>query len=362
MRISTRSAALALAAAALVFLATIAACTSGDDEEESGPTEDAPAASQTAASQPTPGGDQGCNPGDGPPAEGEGPDELSGKIAYVRLVFGCQPDIYIMDANGDNATALTDDPALDDESDLSPDGTKITFFSGRGGTASIYVMNADGTDLQPITSGAGGDTSPRWSPDGSLIGFSRSGSIAVMKPDGSDVRVLMEAQAAGESEPCRAGSFVGGWAPDGQSIVYYSAIIRSGGQNSFWICTVNLDGGPPEVLVADPADKLHAEPHWSPDGRYIVFRDDRDGNCTLGSTTCNYDVFTLDLETGAITNVTNHPSLDIEPTWSPDSQWIVFASNRDDPNFDLYVVHPDGTGLQRILSDPDSKDSYPSWR
>jgi Tol biopolymer transport system component len=70
----------------------------------------------------------------------------------------------------------------------------------------------------------------------------------------------------------------------------------------------------------------------------------------------------LDLESGQQTNVTNHPSLDIEPAWSPDSQWIVFASNREDPNFDLYIIRPDGTGLTRLLNDGDSKDSYPSWR
>jgi TolB protein len=360
MRISTQRAALASAAAALAFMAVLlSACNGGDSEEDAG---ESPAASTQAATGATPAATENCNPGDGPPAEGEGSDELSGRISYVRLVFGCQPDIYIMDANGDDSTALTTDPLLDDESDLSPDRTKVVFFSGRSGTAQIYVMNADGSGLQAITTGSGGDTSPRWSPDGSKIAFSRSGSIAIMNPDGSNIQILMEAQPASEAEPCRAGSFVGGWSPDGQSIVYYSAIIRAGGENTFWICTVNLDAAPPVLLVGEPVDKLHAEPYWSPDGRYIVFRDDRDGNCSLGGGSCNYDIYVLDLETGEQTNVTKHPSLDIEPAWSPDSEWIIFASNRDDPNFDLYVVRPDGTGLQRILNDPDSKDSYPSWR
>ena len=330
----------------LLGLALLSAC-SDDDETPPGQT---PAATDN------------CIPGDGPPTEGEGSDELTGRIAYVRLVFGCSPDIYIMDANGDNARQLTDDPALDDEADLSPDGSKVAFFSGRGGSAQIYVGNVDGSGLKAITPVGSGDTSPRWSSDGSKIAFSRSGSIAVMNPDGSDVRIIMEAQSSGEAEPCRAGSFVGGWSPDGQRIVYYAAIVRPDGNNSFWICAVNVDGSPPEVLVSEPADRLHAEPYWSPDGRYIVFRDDRDGNCAQTGETCNYEIYVLDLETGEQTNVTNHPSVDIEPAWSPDGEWIIFASNRDDPNFDLYVIHPDGTGLQRVLADPNSKDSYPSWR
>ncbi len=361
MRTKLRSAALATAAAFLL-IALAAAC--NDDDGESNPDGTTPAGGTTAATAgPTqPGGTSNCVPGDGPPAEGEGPAELQGKITYVRLVFGCQPDVYMMDANGDNAHALTDDPGLDDEADLSPDETKVAFFSGRTGAALIYVMNADGSDLHAITSGSGGDTSPRWSPDGTKIAFSRSGNIALMNADGSDVRVLMEAQPAMDAEPCRAGSFVGGWSPDGQKIVFYSAVIRSGGMNTFWICTVNVDGSAPELLVADPVDKLHAEPYWSADGRYIAFRDDRDGECNSGGGQCNYEIYVLDLQTGQQTNVTNHPSLDIEPAWSPDGEWLIFASNREDPNFDLYVVHPDGTGLQRVLNDPDSKDSYPSWR
>jgi TolB protein len=360
MSIPLKSAALASAAAALAFLAVIAsACNDSDDDN---PDASSPTTTQATPSGQTPEATDNCIPGDGPPEQGEGPDELSGRISYVRLVFGCQPDVYIMDANGDNATALTTDLALDDESDLSPDGSKVVFFTGRGGAAQIYVIDSDGGNLTPITTGATGDTSPRWSPDGAKIAFSRSGAIAVMNADGTDVKILMTPQPSGEAEPCRAGSFVGSWSPDGRRIVYYSAIIRSGGENTFWVCAVNIDGSPPEVLVSEPANKLHAEPYWSPDGRYIAFRDDRDGNCSLGGTDCNYDIFILDLETREETNITKHPSLDIEPAWSPDGDWIIFASNRDDPNFDLYVIHPDGTGLQRILADPDSKDSYPSWR
>ena len=42
-----------------------------------------------------------------------------------------------------------------------------------------------------------------------------------------------------------------------------------------------------------------------------------------------------------------------EMTWSPDGEWIVLQraygySDSGDPASDLWVVHPDGTGLRRV--------------
>lgn len=345
----------ALAAAVLALGALALACGGGGDDEAT------PASTTSVVTDATPGNT--CEPGDGPPSVGEGPDDLVGTITYVRLVLGCAPDVFIMDANGDNARALADDPALDDEADLSPDGTRVVFFSGRSGSARIYTIGTDGSDLQELTQGSGGDTSPRWSPDGTEIAFSHGGNIVVMNADGTDVRTVMQSVSASTGEACRVGSIVGDWSPDGALILYYAAIILTGG-NTFWICTVDVDTGEVEVLVSEPVGGLHAEPHWSPDGSKIAFRDDRETleACSTTGGGCNYEIFILDLETGEETNITNNPAFDIEPVWSPDGEWIVFASNRDDPKFDLYIMRPDGSELQRILNDPGSKDSYPSWR
>lgn len=358
-RIGLTSIIVAVAVIALVALAI--AC--GGDGDGSSTDGSPPAGTGTATPTQPPGTAlDSCDPGDGPPSAGAGA-ELEGTISYVRLVFGCNPDVYIMDANGDNARPLVENVALDDESDLSPDGTKVVFFSTREGNAFLYTVNVDGTDLEQITEGGGGDVSPRWSPDGTKISFSRSGTLYVIDAEGGNETLVMQSESAADAAPCRAGAFVGGWSPTGESLVYYSAILAPEG-NRFWVCSVGIDGSEPEVLVSEPETALHAEPHWSPDGTKIAFRDDRDSppSCGTSSVGCDYDIFVLDLETGEETNVTDFPGLDIEPVWSPDGEWILFASNRDDPNFDLYVIRPDGSDLQLVLSDPQSKDSYPSWR
>jgi Tol biopolymer transport system component len=45
--------------------------------------------------------------------------------------------------------------------------------------------------------------------------------------------------------------------------------------------------------------------------------------------------------------LTTDLAADTQPEWSPDGEWIAFLSDRSG-HVDLYVVHPDGTGLRRL--------------
>jgi Tol biopolymer transport system component len=49
--------------------------------------------------------------------------------------------------------------------------------------------------------------------------------------------------------------------------------------------------------------------------------------------------------------LTQSGSLDYNPSWSPKGDWIVFTSERAG-SADLYRIHPDGSGLERLTNDP----------
>ena len=74
-----------------------------------------------------------------------------------------------MNADGSEATKLTDHPESDGYPAWSPDGNHIAFVSGRDGNGEIYVMNSDGSGITRLTDNPASDEHPSWSPPGAMI-------------------------------------------------------------------------------------------------------------------------------------------------------------------------------------------------
>jgi len=94
------------------------------------------------------------------------------------------------------------------------------------------------------------------------------------------------------------------------------------------------------------------DPSISPDGTKIAFSSHRSGY---------WDLYTLDLLTGEISQLTSTPEYDGSPTWSPDSQWIAYESYTKG-NLDIYlleVAHPEKAPLE--LTNEPSTDFSPRW-
>lgn len=83
----------------------------------------------------------------------------------------------------------------------------------------------------------------------------------------------------------------------------------------------------------------NASPSWSPDGLRIAFYSERDG---AG------DIYTLDIETGAVECITHDEALDYAPRWSPDGRSIAFVSQRSGQDR-IYVTDPDGSEPRLLL-------------
>lgn len=61
------------------------------------------------------------------------------------------------------------------------------------------------------------------------------------------------------------------------------------------------------------------------------------------------EIFSMKTNGTAITNLTNTPGEDIQPTWSPDYSRVAFVSSRSGVRA-LYVMNPDGTRVRQVFA------------
>jgi Tol biopolymer transport system component len=119
--------------------------------------------------------------------------------------------VWVMDPSGGDQSQLTFDPVSKDQlPDWSPDGARIAFVEQThpaGGD--IWVMNADGSDAHAITSGAD-KLGTAWSPDGSRIATLDwpSRTVEIMTVDGAETRSVHPGGI----------QFVPGWQPRGTGL------------------------------------------------------------------------------------------------------------------------------------------------
>lgn len=177
--------------------------------------------------------------------------------------------------------------------------------------------------------------------------------IYTMEVDGKNERRLTDG---------RGRYITADWSPDGRQIVFASF----GGLEKSTLVVMDCDGTHIQQLPT-PGVPNPSEVDWSPDGTHIAF------SAPAGDPfKTEHDIFVLDLPSGVVRRLTNHPGRDETPSWSPNSQWLVFESNRD-PNFwvqlpdgkfarasDLYIMDAQGNNL-RNLTQSTQNEWLPAW-
>lgn len=115
------------------------------------------------------------------------------------------------------------------------------------------------------------------------------------------------------------------------------------------IFTVATDGEQATPLTDLPTNQLH--PAWSPDGTKIAF-DAQSGDGAM-------QIRVMDADGSNLQTLTEGSAWNYLPAWSPDGDRLAFVSNRDG-NDEIYVMNTDGSGQERLTTDVD-EDLSPSW-
>lgn len=122
--------------------------------------------------------------------------------------------------------------------------------------------------------------------------------------------------------------------------------FQSSRDGNFEIYVMNLDGSNQRRITHSPSNDI--TPSLSPDDTLIVFASDRSGNWEI------YSVRTGGGEPRALTSGQGSNSA---PSWAAGGTKIIFVSTRDAINGEVYLMNPDGSGVERLTRDSLVKDA-----
>ena len=60
-------------------------------------------------------------------------------------------------------------------------------------------------------------------------------------------------------------------------------------------------------------------------------------------------------------NLTNNRYADTMPSWTPDSEFVGFVSDRSSSTFQVHLIRPDGSDLIQVTKTAEDK-YWPTWR
>ena len=244
---------------------------------------------------------------------GQGVGSLAVSASSSRLVYALQReedrDIWSISlgsaTTGPKRAELIASTRSDVHAQVSFDGDRIAFRSGRSGYPEIWVADRDGSNAVKLTSfqaSAGG--TPRWSPDDQRIAFNSNAegalNIYVMPAEGGPPQALT-AGNSGDARPA--------WSPDGQWIYFRS---NRGGSANVW--RVSAEGGEPEQMTTEGG----GNPKISPDGRHLYFTRPGTGS-----------IWRMNIESGAMERFLDFEA-SLQGCYEPFEDGLYFLAQQED--------------------------------
>lgn len=268
-------------------------------------------------------------------------------LPIVGLLGACFPALQgpveapspSVTANAYEVTRVTNDPGVEFAPRPSPDGKWLLY--------SVYDPQRRGPDGLSIAmvalqgSGKRLVAGPRavwgtWLPDGkNIVYVSLSGNRPVLvrtTAGGTGITFVTQNPLGGNDDQPDV-------SPDGRTIAFHTYL-----QGRYVLASVGIDGSSPTIYVPG------SSPRWHPSGKKLIFDREVDGK---------WQIFTLELDTGQVTQLTSGNYNHAFPSWSPDGKRITFQSDRDG-TYQVYLMKEDGTGITQ-LTKGEGTSHQPSW-
>jgi Tol biopolymer transport system component len=221
-----------------------------------------------------------------------------------------------------------------------------------GAIARVVIPRKKGNEL---------NVSPELSPDGSkVIFFSERDlfSIDLFVADartGKIIRKITNTATDPHFESLQFLSSAGAWDRSGKRFIFPGI---SKGQPVLTIVDVERGRTEREIRLKDLDEVLN--PTWSPDGRTVAF------SALVGGFN---DLYLYDLETNNLRRLTNDAFTELDPAWSPDGRRLAFATDRFTTALDtivagklrVAVIEVDSGNVRQVAGFEDGKNISPQW-
>lgn len=218
-----------------------------------------------------------------------------GKEIYFTSYIESDPKLFKVNVASGRISKVTDFPGLAAAPTISSDGRKLACVLTKDGNSEIYELDLDGKIKNRLTRHPSIDTAPFWSPDGELLTFTsdRSGvpQVYIMDKTGDNQRRLTYEGRYNDSPT---------WSARGDRVIFVSR-TQSG---RFDIASVDTSGFDYHAMTEVG---MNENPHFSPDGKHIIFTSTRLGNP---------DIFTMDV-TGRHQRRLTRTGNCSNPVWGP---------------------------------------------
>jgi Tol biopolymer transport system component len=206
----------------------------------------------------------------------------------------------------------------------------------------LEILDVQSGRLQKIYSSPRPFEAPNWTRDGKALIYNLSGRV----PDHG--RLIRFDLATKETSFLPSGSATNNnndhvLSFDGTRLGFSGAGAHSGGQSQVW--TLPSAGGEPTLITPQAPSYLHG---WSPDGQWLVF---------TGGRSNKFDIYKIPAGGGEEIRLTDAPGLNDGPEYSPDGKYIYFNSSRTG-KMQIWRMRPDGSAQERVTND-DLNDWFP---
>lgn len=217
----------------------------------------------------------------------------------------------------DDPIQLTSEPGLEIDPAFSPDGASIAYVSDATGDFEIWLKPFPGAgEPRQLTGDGQRNMQPSWSPDGRHLVYvsqERRG-LYVLPLGGGPGRQI----STFGSRPA--------FSPDGRAVAFQSEERKDVSErtlaamppSTLWLVEVDPGSSHGPRQLTQPGDPTggHGEPSWSPDGKRLAFSS---GNRRRSQ------IWTLDLESGALTSLLSEARININPLFTPDGRSLLYV-------------------------------------